>query len=401
MKTPLAPSLRRLADRVLEAPDLGGLSRLVTSSLAELLEAEGVSILVWNRHLDAFEGLTPGKTKLSPIRSQATEATPEPEARYLIAEGSLLDTGEQKGEGALVPLMARSGVVGMLVVGPRRGSRQPAYSGREAKLLSLVAERVAFAVENHLYQRELIESERTTALGTMAGMLAHDFRGPMTVIRGYAETFLDPHVSPAEIRSRAEVIIQMIDRLDRMATETLDFARGGGQTVRRAVDLLQSLDLIADETAREFPGLEIERRFVFPRAATAWFDVDKLQRAIGNLAANSRDAMGGAGRLILSARLDETGGLPGEPPAPRLVLTIVDEGPGVPAEIRERLFEPFVTHGKKRGTGLGLAVTRRFVEDHGGTIELLPPREGVRLEARPGARFRLILPLAPPTGGGV
>jgi signal transduction histidine kinase len=67
------------------------------------------------------------------------------------------------------------------------------------------------------------------------------------------------------------------------------------------------------------------------------------------------------------------------------VLEIADSGPGVPAEIRERIFEPFVTHGKKRGTGLGLAVARRFVEEHGGTIELLP--EG------PGARFRITLPL--------
>jgi signal transduction histidine kinase len=67
------------------------------------------------------------------------------------------------------------------------------------------------------------------------------------------------------------------------------------------------------------------------------------------------------------------------------VLVLADEGPGVPAEIRERLFDPFVTKGKKGGTGLGLAVARRFVEDHGGRIELLS--DG------PGARFRLVLPI--------
>ena len=77
--------------------------------------------------------------------------------------------------------------------------------------------------------------------------------------------------------------------------------------------------------------------------------------------------------------------------ADQLVLVLRDEGPGVPAEIRERVFEPFVTLGKKRGTGLGLAVARRFVEDHGGTLELLPT------PAR-GASFRFGLPLAPPAG---
>jgi signal transduction histidine kinase len=85
--------------------------------------------------------------------------------------------------------------------------------------------------------------------------------------------------------------------------------------------------------------------------------------------------MGGKGGFHVEARLREG----------RLVLTLADDGPGVPPEIAERLFDPFVTRGKKNGTGLGLAVARRFVEDHGGTIELL--REG------PGARFRITLPL--------
>jgi len=72
---------------------------------------------------------------------------------------------------------------------------------------------------------------------------------------------------------------------------------------------------------------------------------------------------------------------------------LADEGPGVPAEIRDRVFDPFVTAGKKGGTGLGLAVARRFVEDHGGTLELLPASQG------PGARFRIVLPLQPPASG--
>ena len=76
-----------------------------------------------------------------------------------------------------------------------------------------------------------------------------------------------------------------------------------------------------------------------------------------------------------------------------MVLVLADEGPGVPAEIRESLFDPFVTGGKKGGTGLGLAVARRFVEDHGGTVELLPEGAG------PGARFRIVLPLQPMTTG--
>jgi hypothetical protein len=74
------------------------------------------------------------------------------------------------------------------------------------------------------------------------------------------------------------------------------------------------------------------------------------------------------------------------------VLVLADEGPGIAAGIRERVFDPFVTLGKKRGTGLGLAVARRFVEDHGGHLELAP---GAGPEPR-GARFRIALPLEAP-----
>ena len=116
-------------------------------------------------------------------------------------------------------------------------------------------------------------------------------------------------------------------------------------------------------------------------------DVDKLRRAVSNIAANARDAMGGRGRLELQASVESQ--LGGGGAADQLVLVLRDEGPGVPAEIRERVFEPFVTLGKKRGTGLGLAVARRFVEDHGGSLELLPSPE----PPAHGAGFRLAVPI--------
>jgi signal transduction histidine kinase len=221
------------------------------------------------------------------------------------------------------------------------------------------------------------------ALGTMAGMLAHDFRGPMTVIRGYAETMADDPGFPADVRERALLITRMVDRLERMTTETLDFARGGRHLARRKVKLGDLLEELASGLQAELPSVQVVRDFQVPGDAMAALDVDKLRRVVGNIAANARDAMGGKGRLHFRAEL-------GPSPAaddggPQLVLTVGDEGPGVPPEIRDRLFEPFVTRGKKGGTGLGLAVARRFVEDHGGTLELLP--DG------PGARFRIALPL--------
>jgi signal transduction histidine kinase len=212
----------------------------------------------------------------------------------------------------------------------------------------------------------------------MAGMLAHDFRGPMTVIRGYAETLMDEGGLPHEqVRERAELIMKMVDRLERMTAETLDYARESDRLVRRTVNLASMLRELAEGITLELPGLSVVSEIRLPKDAQASMDVDKLRRAVGNIAANARDAMGGVGRLHLEADLE--GG--------RLVLLVRDEGPGVPEAIRDRVFEPFVTQGKKGGTGLGLAVARRFVEDHEGSVELLP--DG------PGARFRIVLPVAP------
>jgi signal transduction histidine kinase len=270
----------------------------------------------------------------------------------------------------------------MLVLGPRRAGRGRPYPAAQARLLTRLAGRAALAIENHLYHAELIASERLAALGTLAGMLAHDFRGPMTVIRGYAETLLDPELARSDVRERAALIAQMVDRLERMTGETLDFARGGGRLALRALPLGELLEELCRGLVEELPGLALVRDFGVPRERVARCDVDKLRRALGNLAANARDAMGGAGRLHLIVRLRPANGDGG---AERLSLTVADEGPGVPRELAERVFEPFVTQGKKRGTGLGLAVARRFVEDHGGRIELLP--EG------PGARFHILLPL--------
>jgi signal transduction histidine kinase len=380
-----ADALRRIMDRVLEATGAEDLSRALTRDLPAALGTTGATLLLWNRRLDSFESLTGGETQAGPAKPEGN-AVAAPTAGFLLSDGVVIET-HSGGEGVLVPLLARTGLVGMLVLGAPRGRkrrRKHPLARSEARRLSVLAARAALVLENHVYLKELVATERMAALGTMAGMLAHDFRTPMTVIRGYAELIRAEAESPA-MKNRAQLVIEMVDRLDRMTRETMDFARSGGALARRAVDLRELLEEIARDLGRELPGLAVEARIDVPPGAAATLDTDKLRRAVFNIAANARDAMKGAGRLHLEAVLEEA---PGR--APWLRLLLADEGPGVPAAIRDTLFEPFVTEGKKGGTGLGLAVTRRFVEEQGGTVELLdaPPRGGA------GAAFRIRLPLS-------
>ena len=385
-----SPALKRLQDEVLEAPDLGALARLLTRRLPEALGLPEATLLLWDRKLDSFEAVVPGETRPRPLRP-GHDPVATPAARFLLSDGELLETsGGDPGEGVLVPLLARSGLMGMLVLGapPGRRRRKP-FRRRDARLLGQVAARAALALENHLFQRGLIESERMAALGAMAGMLAHDFRGPMTVIRGYAETLAEGGLDAEEVRRRCDLIMEMVDRLERMTMETLDFARGGGRLARRRMDAAELVEALTADVAEQVPTVELVRSVRVPPGTAAAVDVDKLRRAAANIAANARDAMGGKGRLHFSAEIRN--GHEAEPP--QLELLLADEGPGVPQEIRDHVFEPFMTLGKKGGTGLGLAVARRFVEDHGGTLELLPESAG------PGARFRIRLPLEPVVAG--
>jgi signal transduction histidine kinase len=167
-----------------------------------------------------------------------------------------------------------------------------------------------------------------------------------------------------------------------MTTETLDFARIGSRLTRRSVPLGMFVQDLAAGLAAELPGIEVIPHFELQGAPRGALDVDKVRRAASNIAHNARDAMQGRGRIHLTAGLDHGS----------LVLVLADEGPGVSEEVRARLFEPFVTHGKKKGTGLGLAVARRFVEDHGGRVELLK----TPLPPATGAAFRMVLPLGDP-----
>jgi signal transduction histidine kinase len=379
-------TLTALAERVLEAPDLAGLTRVLTVELRRALGAERASLLLWDRRLERFFSLAlDAGGRLQRERLQG-EGHASPRTRYLLSEGQLVETRKDAADEMLVPLLARNGLAGMLVLGPVRRKRRPVTDG-EARLVSLVAGRAAIAFENLAYQKELIESERLAALGTMAGMLVHDFRGPLTLIRGWAETLHAGSVEPAELKARTQAIMDAVDRLDRMTGETLDFARDAEKLVLRSVPLFVLATELAASIQQELPGLVVESDFELPGGQRGSLDVDKIRRAVTNIAANARDAMGGAGRLRFKARVEAGGGAEG--PLEQLVLELADDGPGVPGAIRERLFEPFVTHGKKRGTGLGLAVARRFVEDHGGRLEL------VAGEPR-GARFRISLPLHAP-----
>jgi signal transduction histidine kinase len=194
----------------------------------------------------------------------------------------------------------------------------------------------------------------------------------MAVIAGYTRELVEE--PERAMRERfASSILRQVELVNAMTRETLAFARGDRSLWIRKIYLKQFFEELCDQLTHELDARGVAVRLVLEDRGIAHFDQHKIQRAIHNLARNAAEAIAGHGA--------RTSAPPGAPhgtftvrvsrrPDDAIVIDCEDDGPGIPEEVRERLFESFSTHGKVGGTGLGLAIVRKVVDDHGGTIEV-------------------------------
>jgi CRP-like cAMP-binding protein len=232
----------------------------------------------------------------------------------------------------------------------------------------------AIALENARMAREMVQSERLSAVGRMASTIIHDIKGPMATLRIYAQVIQKK--SPTEESAQlAEEIIRQVDRFVNMTQEVLDFSRGISEIKSEEVNLGDVLDSMLSFVERDLAKRNVIMKRQFDYTGPCVMDVDKVVRIFYNIAANAADAMKDGGTLTVRS-LQKNG---------RVLIEFSDTGCGIPDEIRARVFEPFFTHGKKHGTGLGLAIVKKIMEDHNGTVEL-------ESEANKGTMIRLSFP---------
>lgn len=252
------------------------------------------------------------------------------------------------------------------------------------RLLSIVSEQNAQlgeALESlRGAQEKLVGSERLAGIGRMGAMIVHDLRGPLSAIRAAGEDVKQE----AEQRGASELaelggeVLEEAARLERMCNELLEIARASERPAALRQELIDdaveaALAAVSHEAALIGVTIELDLQ----AGALVAIDESALRRALHNLARNAFEAMPEGGRLaVRSAREDD-----------RVLLAIADTGPGIPAEIADRLFQPFATFGKAAGCGLGLAVVKKVVEDLDGTIAVAKAPGG-------GASFEIRLPLA-------
>lgn len=225
-------------------------------------------------------------------------------------------------------------------------------------------------------QRDLLESEQLATIGRMASSISHDLRHSLAAIVANSEFLVDSHLTPVqreelyqEVRSGVNLMTDLIDSLLEFARtrESLNPAYANvSESIQRAV---QAVRLHPRHHNRSIDVL------CSPHVS-GWFDQRKLERALYNLLLNACEAAPPVGGKVEVTAGEMSGAIS---------ISVADDGPGIAESIRERLFHPFVSYGKENGTGLGLAVVQKIVQDHSGEIVVERTAQGRTV-------FRLVLP---------
>ncbi len=210
----------------------------------------------------------------------------------------------------------------------------------------------------------LAQAERLAALGRLTAELAHEIRNPLTSLGGYARRLLRT-VSSEREKKDARIVVSEAARLENLLKDVLDFSRPTRyELVRQSLApiLRESLEAFEERCAER--GIRVEAELTAEEPV--FVDAGHARRAVDNLLANAIDAMPSGGTLRVSTRLAAARCLT------FVVVTVEDTGPGIPEADLGRLFEPFWTTKKMgAGTGLGLPITRKIVEAHGGFITVV------------------------------
>ena len=265
------------------------------------------------------------------------------------------------------------------------------FTHDEVRRLFVTLDRAAVILENiHSFQA-LHEQQRLAALGTMAAGLAHEIRNPLAGIKGAAQ-YLHTSTGPPDPEEFADLLGVIVDETDRLAgvvEQFLDYARP--LRVHHTATNLATLSERVLQIAR-LPGipegvdLRMESRGELPLVHC---DPDKVHQVVLNLVRNALEAVGDDGEVVVGlVRGYVTGTGPGRPTLEAVEITVDDNGPGLSTEALQKLFIPFFTT-KHHGTGLGLPISRRLVEAHGGELS-------ARRRARQGTRVTVRLPVLLP-----
>jgi len=249
------------------------------------------------------------------------------------------------------------------------------FRKEDEEFIDALSAHASIAIENARITQEMILNERLSTVGTMASTILHDIKSPMHTIKIYTEALrnISGNEEAAEL---SDEVIEQIDRLVNMVQEILDFSRGVSSMNMRKVNIGELMEKVLTFLDKEIDkhNLELEKELDYTGSCV--LDPDKMERVFHNIASNAIDAMTDGGKLTVAITTFDD----------KLQVIFRDTGTGIPKEIRSRIFDPFFTFGKKHGTGLGMSIVKKIIEDHNGIIDF-------ETEEGKGSTFYIYLPL--------
>ncbi len=206
---------------------------------------------------------------------------------------------------------------------------------------------------------QLIRADRLAAMGELTAGVAHEVRNPLGIIRASVQLVEDSDGDPTRVREAARIIKQEIDRLDRVIKALLDFGRPSAPTLRptNVEDVVDDVVLFTRQFAVQ-AHVEIDTQFAAADPIVL-ADADQLKQVLVNLVSNAVQAMEDTGGRIAVRVWDDD---------EFVLVSVADDGPGIAPEVLERVFDPFYST-RDSGTGLGLTIVHRIIDQHGGRVE--------------------------------
>ena len=213
---------------------------------------------------------------------------------------------------------------------------------------------------NQKYADEILQAERLAVVGRFASTIVHDFKNPLTIIGLAAELACSDTTAPPMRHRAADRIARQVERMTNMLQELIEFTKPSGQKpFLQPVNFARYMNPLADEIRSEIAERGVKLELVNPPPEVdVQVNPQRLSRLFYNLLNNAVDEMSDGGKIFI--RFATEGG--------ELRIEVEDTGRGIAPEIAQSLFQPFATHGKAHGTGLGLTICKKIVEDHGGKI---------------------------------
>jgi len=274
-----------------------------------------------------------------------------------------------------VPIQARGRLHGMLSLG--RQTLDP-FDDEDVALLEATAHQIGIALDNARLYSELVHAEKLSAVGELASGVAHEINNPLTTILGQAQLLLGRTDVPLPVRERVEMMADEASRAARIVQNLLLFARHYPPE-RRPCAISDQVERVLALKTYQLDRDKIRIVTEFTPCPPVWADENKIQQVLLNLVQNAHQA-------LIRQTSDRVLILRVRPWRDRVVIEVVDNGPGIPPEILPRIFDPFfTTKPPGEGSGLGLSVSYGIVGQHGGRLYAENRPEG-------GAAFVVELP---------